>query len=66
MWLNKESRIAEVANINQLHTEEEGSDEHLIFEVRAEYTPRQKKPVPSGARTCNFLICRPALQPAGH
>ena len=37
----------------------------IIFEGRAEYTHRQKKPVPSGVNLQTF-DCRPELQPAGH
>ena len=53
MWLNENSKVA---NINQLpgtdgftSPPKDGGDEHLlIFEGRAEYTHRRKKPVPSG------------------
>ena len=71
MWRNEEARInSKVANINQLpgtngftlYISSKGcGDEYLlVFEGRAEYTRRRKKPIPSGLNLQPF-DCRPAL-----
>ena len=47
MWFNEEAKLP---------ASQDGNEHLLIFEDRAKYTNRQKKPVPSGTRTCNLLI----------
>ena len=54
MWLNEETRIAQLltssSRATALHPSEGCGDEHLlIFEGRAEFTHRRYKSVPSGA-----------------
>ena len=71
MWLSEETRIAQVANINQLPWTDSFTSlpkDAVInnsFFLKVELTTLigEKKPDPSGARTCNLSIAGQHFNP---